>query len=72
MTQPTADKLLWMYETMLLIRRYEETMAEVYLEGKLPPRIQQASPSTSPPVRCRVRCTWRPARSPSRWACART
>jgi len=41
MTQPTADKLLWMYETMLLIRRYEETMAEVYLEGKLPPRIQQ-------------------------------
>ena len=27
--------------TMLLIRRYEETMAELYLEGKLPPHIQQ-------------------------------
>lgn len=36
-----ADKLLWMYETMLVIRCYEETMAQVYLEGKLPPHIQQ-------------------------------
>lgn len=36
-----ADKLLWMYETMLVIRRYEETMAQVYLEGKLPPHIQK-------------------------------
>lgn len=41
MTQPTVEKLLWMYETMLLIRRYEETMAQVYLEGKLPPNIQK-------------------------------
>jgi TPP-dependent pyruvate/acetoin dehydrogenase alpha subunit len=41
MTQASAEKLLWMYETMLLIRRYEETMAQVYLEGKLPPNIQK-------------------------------
>ena len=26
---------------MLLIRRYEETMAQVYLEGKLSPNIQK-------------------------------
>lgn len=39
--KPTAEKLLWMYETMLVIRRYEETMAQVYLEGKLPPNIQK-------------------------------
>jgi pyruvate dehydrogenase E1 component alpha subunit len=30
-----------MYENMLLIREYEETMAKVYLEGKLPPLIQK-------------------------------
>lgn len=39
--KPTAERLLWMYETMLVIRRYEETMAQVYLEGKLPPAIQR-------------------------------
>ncbi|MBN9430598.1 MAG: thiamine pyrophosphate-dependent dehydrogenase E1 component subunit alpha [Burkholderiales bacterium] len=37
----TTERLLWMYETMLLIRRYEETLAQVYLEGKLPPNIQK-------------------------------
>ena len=41
MTKLSPDKLLWMYETMLVIRRYEETLAQVYLEGKLPPHIQQ-------------------------------
>jgi TPP-dependent pyruvate/acetoin dehydrogenase alpha subunit len=41
MAQATAEKLLWMYETMLVIRRYEETLAQVYLEGKLPPQIQK-------------------------------
>lgn len=41
MTKPSNDKLLWMYETMLVIRRYEESLAQVYLEGKLPPHIQQ-------------------------------
>lgn len=39
--EPTKQQLLWMYETMLLIREYEETMAKVYLEGKLPPNIQK-------------------------------
>lgn len=39
--QASKEKLLWMYETMLEIRDYEETMANVYLEGKLPPQIQK-------------------------------
>lgn len=38
---PTSVQLMWMYETMILIREYEETMAKVYLEGKLPPAIQK-------------------------------
>jgi pyruvate dehydrogenase E1 component alpha subunit len=39
--QAGKDKLLWMYEKMVEIRHYEETMATVYLEGKLPPNIQK-------------------------------
>jgi len=39
--QPSKEKLLWMYEKMVEIRNYEETMANVYLEGKLPPNIQK-------------------------------
>jgi pyruvate dehydrogenase E1 component alpha subunit len=39
--EATTNQLLWMYETMLEIREYEETMAKVYLEGKLPPHIQK-------------------------------
>lgn len=39
--EPTSGQLMWMYETMILIREYEETMAKVYLEGKLPPEIQK-------------------------------
>ena len=39
--QARTDQLLWMYETMLVIRQFEETMVNVYLEGKLPPRIQK-------------------------------
>lgn len=39
--QPTTDQSLWMYETMLVIREFEETMVKVYLEGKLPPHIQK-------------------------------
>jgi len=39
--QPSPEQLLWMYETMLVIRQFEETMVNVYLEGKLPPRIQK-------------------------------
>ncbi len=39
--QASKEKLLWMYEKMVEIRHYEETMANVYLEGKLPPHIQK-------------------------------
>jgi TPP-dependent pyruvate/acetoin dehydrogenase alpha subunit len=38
---PTPDQLLWMYEKMLVIRDFEETMVDAYLEGKLPPAIQK-------------------------------
>ena len=27
---------LWMYKTMLLSRRFEETIEQIYLEGKTP------------------------------------
>jgi acetoin:2,6-dichlorophenolindophenol oxidoreductase subunit alpha len=37
---PSRDQLVWMYETMLVIRDFEERMVNVYLEGKLPPSIQ--------------------------------
>ena len=39
--QVGKEKLLWMYEKMVQIRYYEETMAAVYMEGKLPPAIQK-------------------------------
>jgi len=39
--QASKEALLWMYEKMVEIRNYEETMANVYLEGKLPPQIQK-------------------------------
>lgn len=39
--KPTSEQLLWMYEKMVEIREYEETMVKVYLEGKLPPKIQK-------------------------------
>lgn len=39
--KPTSEQLVWMYEKMIEIREYEETMAKVYLEGKLPPHIQK-------------------------------
>lgn len=34
--QPTREQKLWMYETMLLSRRYEEAIEKIYLEGKTP------------------------------------
>ena len=37
---PREDQLLWMYETMLVIRDFEARMVNIYLEGKLPPEIQ--------------------------------
>jgi hypothetical protein len=39
--QAGKEKLLWMYEKMVEIRYYEETLAAVYMEGKLPPNIQK-------------------------------
>ncbi|MDO9600185.1 MAG: thiamine pyrophosphate-dependent dehydrogenase E1 component subunit alpha [Azoarcus sp.] len=39
--EATSEQLLWMYEKMIEIREYEETMVKVYLEGKLPPKIQK-------------------------------
>ena len=37
----SKQTLLWMYEKMVEIREYEETLVKVYLEGKLPPNIQK-------------------------------
>jgi len=37
---PGAEQRLWMYETMWLIRTFEDTLALAYFEGKLPPKIQ--------------------------------
>ena len=39
--QASTEQLRWMYETMVEIREYEETMVKVYMEGKLPPAIQK-------------------------------
>ncbi|TAH43202.1 MAG: thiamine pyrophosphate-dependent dehydrogenase E1 component subunit alpha [Betaproteobacteria bacterium] len=39
--EATAEQLRWMYEKMIEIRDYEETMSRVYLEAKLPPKIQK-------------------------------
>ena len=39
--KPSAQQQLWMYETMCLIRHYEDTLAIAYFEGKLPPKIQK-------------------------------
>ena len=37
---PDNGQRLWMYETMCLIRSFEDTLALAYFEGKLPPKIQ--------------------------------
>lgn len=36
MLLPTRDQKLWMYETMLVSRNFEETIEAIYLEGKKP------------------------------------
>ena len=41
MTLASQEKRLWMYETMTLIRLYEDTLGMIYFEGKLPPKIQK-------------------------------
>jgi len=61
--KPTPEHLRWMYEKMLLIRLYEETMAKVYLEGKLPPHIQKGLAFDIGSGRYRAKCTWRQDRS---------
>ena len=33
---PSREQLLWMYETMVTARYYEQTMVDAYLEGKKP------------------------------------
>jgi len=38
--KPSAEQRLWMYETMWVIRNFEDTLAVAYFEGKLPPKIQ--------------------------------
>jgi len=38
--KPSAEQRLWMYETMWVIRNFEDTLALAYFEGKLPPKIQ--------------------------------
>ncbi len=38
--QPSVEQRLWMYETMCVIRAFEDTLALAYFEGKLPPKIQ--------------------------------
>jgi pyruvate dehydrogenase E1 component alpha subunit len=39
--KPSTEQKLWMYETMCLIRHYEDSLAVAYFEGKLPPKIQK-------------------------------
>lgn len=41
----TTEQLLWMYEKMIEIREYEETMARVYLGASSQQRSRRASPS---------------------------
>jgi pyruvate dehydrogenase E1 component alpha subunit len=36
----TDEQMVWMYETMLVIREFEEQMVAIYMEDKLPPKIQ--------------------------------
>jgi pyruvate dehydrogenase E1 component alpha subunit len=42
--QPTRDQKLWMYETMLVSRFFEETIEKIYLEGKTPAFNMAAGP----------------------------
>ena len=42
--QPSTEQKLWMYETMLLSRRFEETIEKIYLEGKTPRFDMAAGP----------------------------
>jgi pyruvate dehydrogenase E1 component alpha subunit len=48
--KPSAQQQLWMYETMCLIRHYEDSLAIAYFEGKLPPKIQKGCLTLSGPI----------------------
>jgi len=61
--KPSTEQKLWMYETMCLIRHYEDSLAVAYFEGKLPRRSRRDWPSTSVPGRSPARCTSLPDRS---------
>ncbi|BFM15326.1 pyruvate dehydrogenase (acetyl-transferring) E1 component subunit alpha [Maricurvus nonylphenolicus] len=37
----SSDQKKWMYETMSLIRFYEDQIGMIYFEGKLPPKVQK-------------------------------
>ena len=37
---PNAEQRRWMFQTMCVIRQFEDTLALAYFEGKLPPKIQ--------------------------------
>ena len=69
---PSTERKLWMYEKMIEIREYEETMARVYMEGKLPPHIQKglAFDIGSGPVPGEMHLA--AGQEPWRWACAPT
>lgn len=41
MMTATAEQKIWMYETMSLIRYYEDQIGRIYFEDKLPPKIQK-------------------------------
>ena len=34
--KPTRDALIWMYDNMVVSRKFEETIFDIYLEGKQP------------------------------------
>lgn len=56
---PSVEQQLWMYEKMIEIREYEETMAHTsILKASYPHTFKKASPSTSVRAQCPVRCTW--------------
>lgn len=41
MTELAEDMLVWMHRKAVLIRTYEDKLAEIYFEGKFPPDIQK-------------------------------
>ncbi len=48
--QPSVAQQLWMYRQMVRIRRFEETVAQLFVEGKLPGFIHAAVGQEAVPV----------------------